>query len=637
MAYHIPYHEGELAVQKHAGESRMARMNSGAISDQIPRGALGFIEQQPMVIVGSLSSQGDVWASILFNTPGFIRTVDRCTLVLSLTEFHLATGDPLWDNLKTNPQVGLLLIELETRRRLRINGSIRTTSDNGYFIDVAQAYPNCPKYIQSRRWRIPKTEPSHPKRPCRHGEQLKVTQQAWISNADIFFVASAHPKQGVDASHRGGKPGFVKVLNPHRLRIPDFGGNSMFNTLGNFASYPHAGLAFIDFERGRILQLTGRSELLWEMQDESGETGGTNRYWDIEIKTWQESESPLQLEWEFLDYSPFIPPVREAGQSAAAKLQLQVERVWRETERIKGFQLRSADGAPLPGFEPGAHLPVSVRLKNGEWALRNYSLLSDPRNNSHYRIAVLAELHGRGGSLYLHESLQAGDTLEVMSPRNHFPLEANAIHSILIAGGIGITPLLSMLYALKAGNKSFELHYSAKRLTDLAFREEIERLAGTQAHFYASGESSMTSMERLDLQSILAEPISGVHIYVCGPRPMIAFVRDLAKANDWPVEQIHFESFGAATSPKDRELAVTLAKSCKTVTVPASRSILDTLLDRGLAIPHDCKRGECSLCLTQVLDGEPDHRDLCLTSKERSESMCICVSRAKTQSLTLDL
>ncbi|MEN8168358.1 MAG: 2Fe-2S iron-sulfur cluster-binding protein, partial [Pseudomonadota bacterium] len=114
-------------------------------------------------------------------------------------------------------------------------------------------------------------------------------------------------------------------------------------------------------------------------------------------------------------------------------------------------------------------------------------------------------------------------------------------------------------------------------------------------------------------------------------------VRDLAQANGWPMDQIHFESFGAASTPQDRELTITLAKSGKTLTVPASRSILDALLDTGLAVPHDCKRGECSLCITQVLDGKPEHRDLCLTAEERSHSMCVCVSRAKTQSLTLVL
>lgn len=634
MAVDNIYHEGELAVQERANESRMAQMNAGSILDRIPGIVMGFVEQQPMVAVGSLDGTGRVWASLVFGTPGFLRVENGRTLALNQAECHTAKGDPLWENLETNPRLGMLLIEPATRRRLRVNGEARRVSDGSYVIDVERAYANCPKYIQARRWQMPEVEAPTSPGPSRHGEQLNVAQQAWIGNADTFFVASAHPEQGVDASHRGGRPGFVKVLSPHRLRIPDFTGNSMFNTLGNFTCYPNAGLVFLDFERGRILQLTGRPELFLGEQHMLGETGGTARYWEFEVEAWRESKSPLPIAWQFVDYSPFIPNSEGPGKTADAELKLRIERMWSETSRIKGFQLRSADGAPLPAFEPGAHLPVSVRLRNGEWVQRNYSLLSDPANRTHYRIGVLAELQGRGGSLYLHESVKAGDMLETMTPRNGFPLDIHAEHSILLAGGIGITPLLSMLHTLKAENKSCELHYSARSLTDLAFRANIERLAGEQAHFYASDEPGE---ERIDMERILAEPAAGVHIYVCGPRPMIIFVRDLAQARGWPTEQIHFESFGVAASPQDRELTVTLAKNGKKLVVPASSSILDALLDAGVAVPHDCKRGECSLCITRVLDGIPEHRDLCLSAEERSESLCTCVSRAEGDGLTLDL
>jgi vanillate O-demethylase ferredoxin subunit len=265
---------------------------------------------------------------------------------------------------------------------------------------------------------------------------------------------------------------------------------------------------------------------------------------------------------------------------------------------------------------------------------RHYSLLSDSTDRSCYRIGVLAELQGCGGSLYLHESVQAGDTLNAMPPRNSFPLEINAQHSILLAGGIGITPILSMLHALKAAGKSFELHYSAKRRSDLAFRQKIESLIGERAHFYVSQEPVQ---ERIDLKRILAEPLPDTHVYVCGPRRMITSVLELARTAPWPMERIHYESFGITQSPDDTALTIRLSRSGKTLTVPASRSILDALLDVGLAVPYDCKRGECSLCITRVLEGEPEHRDLCLSKEEHADSMCICVSRAKTDGLTLDL
>ena len=544
---------------------------------------------------------------------------------------HVAAGDPLWKNLDNDPRLGILLIELASRRRLRINGNARPSADGDCLIEVERAYANCPKYIQRRRLEITDTATANAPLPYRQGRQLNITQHAWIAHADTFFVASAHPGQGVDASHRGGHPGFVKVVNPHRLRNPHFVGNNMFNSLGNFARYPHAGLVFIDFERDRILQLSGRPELLWDEPDEPSETGGTARYWELEVETWRESRLALRLDWHFIDDSPFIPA---ATGGARQPFQLKVERAWPETERVKGFELVASDGGKLPPFEAGAHLPVRVRDRSGEWVERNYSLLSDPADRACHRIGVLVEPEGRGGSMYLHESVQAGDVLTAMPPVNGFPLDLDAKHSMLIAGGIGITPLLSMLHALKAAGKSFELHYSARRLSDLAFRGEIECLIGYRAHSYTSGGSGQ---ERLDLHRLLTVPVIGSHVYVCGPRRMIGAVRDLARKHGWPPDQIHFESFGPPGSTHDQELSVTLASSGKTISVPASRNILDTLLHEGLAIPHDCKRGECSLCMTRVLEGEPEHRDLCLSPEERADSMCLCVSRAKTGRLMLDL
>jgi ferredoxin-NADP reductase/predicted pyridoxine 5'-phosphate oxidase superfamily flavin-nucleotide-binding protein len=634
MTANKPYHEGELAVQARAGASHAAQMSSGILSDRIPGGGIPFISQQTMAVLGSRDAPGNVWASLLFGKAGFLHAETDRRLVLRHAITHGARGDPLWDNLETDPRLGILLIELTSRRRLRINGSAHRLPDGDWRIDVERAYANCPKYIQARRLRIPDVTPLPAQANFRQGGQLDAAQQAWIASADTFFVASAHPEQGLDASHRGGRPGFVKVLNPHRLRIPDFVGNNMFNTLGNFASYPHAGLVFPDFERGRILQLSGRPELRWDLTDTSGETGGTARYWEFELQTWHESVLPLRLEWQFIDYSPFIPVPENTGEETQASLSLRVKKTWHETDRIKGFELAAADGSLLPPFEPGAHLPVKVRDRSGAWVERHYSLLSNPADRQHYRIGVLMEPNGRGGSLYLHNTLKTGDSLQAGPPANAFPLETGATHSILLAGGIGITPLLSMAHTLKAHGKSFELHYSARRFADLAFRQDIVHLAGHRAHFYASREPGAP---RLDLQFLLGRPTHGTHVYICGPRAMIVTVRELAETIGWPPEQIHFESFGAAASPDDRALTVILARSGRSISVPAGRGILDVLLEAGVAVPYDCRRGECSLCMTRFLAGEPEHRDLCLSAEERSELMCVCVSRAHSKNLTLDL
>jgi len=633
---HKVYHEGEIAIQSHNGVERTAQMAAAAIQDRIPHGAMSFITQQSMAVIGSLDSQGNIWASLVFGRPGFLQAINEQTLRLKRSSCHTASGDPLWSNLDANSQLGILLIELSTRRRLRINGKAQAGNLHELRIQIEQAYANCPKYIQRRHLKLEaKKETVFPSTEILKSKTLDSSQQTWIRKADTFFVASAHPEHGVDASHRGGNPGFVKLLSPQRLRIPDFIGNNMFNTLGNFTSYPHAGMVFIDFERGRVLQLSGRPVILTRQEDERNETGGTARYWEFEIEGWRESNLPIHINADFIDYSPYLPKVPYTlSAEFDHSLLLKVERTWMASRHVKCFELTSPNGSALPLFAAGAHLKINIVNKRGTCELRHYSLLSDPACRTHYRIAVLVEPHGRGGSIFLHEKVQPGDTLEASPPKNAFHLLKDATHSILIAGGIGITPLLSMLYFLKASNSSYELHYSTKHKKDMAFRQEIEQIAGTRAHFYMSRDNTGPS---LDLSTVINKPAPGMHIYVCGPYRLIQAVRDEAVFKGWSREHIHFESFGTTNTAYNQPLTVTLKKSGETIDIPSTRSILDALLDAGIRVPHDCKRGECSLCVTRVLKGTPQHRDVCLSTDEQQHSMCLCVSRAASSHLILDL
>ena len=633
MTVSNPYHEGELAVQQRVDETEIARINSGAIDETILAGALRFIEQQPMVVIGSMDPQGHVWASTLFGNPGFIRALDNKTLELDISQPRSADDEPLWANLLENPSVGLLVVELGSRRRIRINGRARKVSSELIIIDVERAYPNCPKYIQRRDWKTLEANEQYKATVSTVGKELNDIHKTLIAGADTLFVASAHPELGVDASHRGGHPGFVHIMNDQQLRIPDFAGNSMFNTLGNFTSYPFAGLIFIDFERGHLLQLTGKAKVLWDMDDPKKETGGTRRYWQFDITSWQESTLPYRFAWELLDESPHIPELKHYS-NVNDTLSLQVERIQQEIDRVKSFRLRANDGKTLPEALPGAHLQVKVKLPDGSDANRHYSLLNHPDDRSAYEIGVLNEPRGRGGSLYLHEHVHEGDTLEIQLPKNAFPMATHANHSILIAGGIGITPILSMLQRLSSSKQSYEMHYSARTFSGLAFRDRIEGIAGEKANFYASQEEDG---QRLNLKELLTTPKPGVHVYVCGPRSMINAIREIAAAQGWAPSHIHFESFGAQPLADDKAIRVHLFKSNQTITVPADCTILDTLLDAGISVPHDCKRGECTLCTTRVIEGELDHRDLCLNAEEKESSMCVCVSRAKSKNLTLCL
>ncbi|MFQ5589510.1 MAG: pyridoxamine 5'-phosphate oxidase family protein, partial [Nitrospiria bacterium] len=306
MKIETPFHEGEIAVQKRVGVGDKARRNAAVITDEIVKGALEFIGRQDMVVAGSMDPSGNLWASVLSAQAGFMKAETGRRILFDLSKSIQHPHDRFWTNIEIHPRIGLLVIELPTRRRLRINGNLRKINADTLELNVLETYPNCPKYIQRRvtRARQPRKTAAS---AVFEGEKLKAVQTALIERADTFFVASAHPERGVDVSHRGGHPGFVQVLNEHTLRIPDYPGNSLFNTLGNFAVNPKAGLVFVDFEDGTTLQLSGQARILWDEEDEKNETGGTRRFWEMRIERVLEIQNAHPLSWEFLDYSPHNP------------------------------------------------------------------------------------------------------------------------------------------------------------------------------------------------------------------------------------------------------------------------------------------------------------------------------------------
>lgn len=305
MPLEAPYHEGERAVQERAGERAMADGNGRVIATTVPSAALGFISQQPMLVLSTVDADLRPWASLLFGMPGFVQATPQ-RLVVDLSRAWPHKDDPAWDNLSHDPRVGMLAIELGTRRRLRVNGRASREGDIVTLL-VEQAYPNCPKYIQRRHLAAPPVARSEALPPPIRGTTLSPAQQAMIATADTCFVASVHPVHGADASHRGGRPGFARVLDPRTLRIPDYPGNSMFNTLGNFTVHPVGGLVFPDFERRRTLHLVGDVELRWDLDDPDGITGGTGRFWDLRVVETLELAMPVRAAWELLDASPFNP------------------------------------------------------------------------------------------------------------------------------------------------------------------------------------------------------------------------------------------------------------------------------------------------------------------------------------------
>jgi uncharacterized protein len=307
MSDHGPFHEGELEAQRRAGESLTAAANSPMIGNRIMSGAVQFIREQPMVVIGSRDANWRLWSSMLFGRPGFLDPApDRRSLQIRIDAELQDPHDPLWNNISGNPQVGILVIELATRRRLRINGRLTSATDSLLTIQVEESFANCPKYIQRR---VVEFRSGQTQDPTTGGERtsyrLQGRQQEIVERADTVFVTSAHPTRGLDTSHRGGNPGFVEVVDDSTLRVPDYQGNSMFNTIGNLLVDPRAGLLFPDFEGHNSLQATGTVEVLWARpSDRDGDTG---RSWLFHIEQLRESPMLPALRTHFIDYSPFNP------------------------------------------------------------------------------------------------------------------------------------------------------------------------------------------------------------------------------------------------------------------------------------------------------------------------------------------
>ncbi len=306
-----------------------------------------------------------------------------------------------------------------------------------------------------------------------------------------------------------------------------------------------------------------------------------------------------------------------------------------EATDICSFELARTDGAPLPAFSAGAH--IDVHLPGG--LIRQYSLCNPPWEHQRYLIGVLKDPASRGGSRAMHEQLQVGQKLLVGEPRNLFPLAEDARRSLLFAGGIGITPILCMAERLHRLGADFELHYCARSAERAAFVERLQAAPfaeRVQLHF-----DDGPATQRLDAAALLADPDPDTHLYVCGPGGFMEHVLSTAKAQGWAEQRAHREYFAAAPSnhENDGSFAVQLASSGQIIQIPADQSVAEALEASGILIPLSCEQGICGTCLTRVLAGEPEHRDLFLTEAEQAQNdqFTPCCSRAKSPLLVLDL
>ena len=308
-------------------------------------------------------------------------------------------------------------------------------------------------------------------------------------------------------------------------------------------------------------------------------------------------------------------------------------RVTRNDEIADGINLiefRDLNGKELPEFSAGAH--IAIQVPNG--LLRKYSLCNDPTERDRYQVAVKREANGRGGSSNLIDNVKAGDQLMVAPPVNDFGLPQRATDFLFIAGGIGVTPMMAMIREVQKQGKRFRLFYCTRSPETTAFAEELSapEFKGLVTIHHDHGDLTCS----LDLKPILAERKNREHLYCCGPRPLMEAVRHMT--DHWSSTAVHFEAFSEAETHKagDKPFNVRLARSGKVLEVPVTKTILEVLRDNGLDVPSSCETGTCGTCRTKLLAGEADHRDLVLADHERKDQSMICVSRARSDEITID-
>jgi vanillate O-demethylase ferredoxin subunit len=313
----------------------------------------------------------------------------------------------------------------------------------------------------------------------------------------------------------------------------------------------------------------------------------------------------------------------------------QVMKKWREAEGIYAFELRAEESHPLPQFEPGAH----VDLRIGD-SIRQYSLCNDPRERGRYVIAIQRESHGRGGSREACDRFDVGTQLKLRGPRNLFPLAGDTEYAVLLAGGIGVTPILAMAEHLCSSGVPFELHFFTRshdrtpflgRLSEPKFRNAVN------LHVNLNPADAAASLRRL-----VGSPGHGRHLYACGPGGFIEAALTAAKCAEWPAERVHVERFSSATTARvgeDRDFVVEIRSTGKMVSVPAGTTVVAALSQAGIYLVTSCSEGFCGTCVTKVLAGVPDHRDTVLEAEERARNDMFtpCCSRALTDLLVLDL
>ncbi|SAL42107.1 pyridoxamine 5'-phosphate oxidase-like FMN-binding protein [Caballeronia turbans] len=640
-----PWHPGELQLQEKVGVmQKMDSVGRRFVRDHMPEQHRSFFSQLPFIVVGAVANDGDVWASYGCGRPGFMRSpTDR---ILSI-DAAFDPNDPAAGGIGDGAALGLLGIELHTRRRNRLNGMIRQRAARAFDLEVVQSFGNCPQYIQLRDFEFVRDPDVFSETAPIEYDRIDDRAHEMITSADTLFVASYQgdgDARQVDVSHRGGKAGFVRIGDDGVLTIPDFAGNLFFATLGNFLVNPRAGLLFTDFETGDVLQMAGDAEVDLE-SPEIAAFQGAERLWRFKPRRVIHRRGALPLRWKF-QTSGWSPNSLMTGSwdDAASRLRASdLARSWRpfrvakivdESAVIRSFHLEPIDGAGLIPHLAGQHLPIRVSIvSDGTPIPRNYTLSSAP-SDGFYRISVKRE---GSVSSYLHDTLRNGDVIEARAPEGQFTVDAlERRPAVLLAAGVGVTPMLAMLRHIvyeglrKRGIRKTWFIHSARSIKDRAFSEEISRLVASadgavKVVRALSDPSDAREGEdfdvagRVDMNLLRATlPFDDYDFYLCGPAGFMRSIYDGLRDLNVADARIHVEAFGPSgvkrrtdatlsvslRAPADKPTPVAFVRTGKEARwQPDSGSLLELAEARGLAPDYGCRSGSCGSCRTRIVEG----------------------------------
>nr|WP_315488639.1 pyridoxamine 5'-phosphate oxidase family protein [uncultured Rhodoferax sp.] len=677
-----PFHAGEQAVHERLGiRERMVDVGQRVIRTVMPEQHQRFYEQLPFMLAGSVDAAGRTWASMLVGRPGFVQAPHEKRLNFKV---HPIQGDPLTEGLTIGAQLGFLGIELHTRRRNRVNGHVVAVNKDGFGIEVDQSVGNCPQYIQGREFQwIREAEDLMP-RSIEPLNRLDADARAFVERADTLFIATQAPAidgapdqqtgRGADVSHRGGRPGFVKVEDERTFLVPDFTGNFFFMTFGNLELNPRAGVLFVDFETGDLITLTGTAEVVWD-GDALQPFDGAERAWRFRIDAGWRLREALPLRWAFRELSPHSA-ITGTWAEAEAKREVQrlaqtwrpyrVTRIVEESSVIRSFYLAPTDGRAVPPFLAGQHLPIRIKTAAGEELHRVYTISQAPSDDG-LRLSIKRE---GVASSHLHDHVHVGDLIEAMGPRGQFTIDDKLRRpAVLIGAGVGITPMVAFArHVVTEGfrnRRTRPLHVIqvARDAALRAFGDELQALAqrskgAMKLHVVLDRDADTQPGAHpgpltIDLIKTLL-PFDDHEFFLCGPPGFMQALYDGLRDLGVRDERIQAEAFGPSSLKRRLDSATTLppppSPAAKQASVRFTRTddtaewtpdrgtLLEFAEGKGLSAPFSCRAGHCGSCATRLTAGTVTYAEPTAWRPAEGEVLlCCAVPAAGSGHIDLDL